>query len=71
MIQIDLANIPLRKILARRGKKENVARFLDGILVPIEGQATEFLENIKIKFPNYTRHGIQHSDLPPQHRTQG
>lgn len=61
MIQPRLERLPLRKALGKRGRDDDLARLLDGLLIPISGDAQEFLEYIKKSFPSYTRHGISHS----------
>lgn len=59
MIDLLLEDIGLYKLLDARS--DRVAKTFAGVLIPIASEAGEVLERIRITFPTYTRHNIQHS----------
>lgn len=59
-MQKRLVNCEMYKLLAER-KESQLATALSGVLLFIEPEVAKTLEYIKVKFPNFTEHGIQHS----------
>lgn len=60
MVQKSLSNCEMFKLLQNR-KESSVACALSGQLLSIEPEVSKTLEFIKVIFPNFTEHGIQHS----------
>ena len=59
MTQQTLVDCGIYKLLEAR--KSSVAKMLAGILVAVEPEVNTTLEYIKVQFPGFTEHGIQHS----------
>lgn len=59
MVQLSLRSCGLYRLLEDR--ENSVAKTLSGILISIEPEVAKTLEYIKVQFPSFTEHGIQHS----------
>lgn len=61
MIAYNLKDDKFYKELTKRGKKDSIAQLYSGLLIAIEADAQHSLEYIRMVFPSYTEHNIQHS----------
>lgn len=61
MLDLYLEQLELYRKLKEREATDSFARTAAGVLVPIAGDAREFLEFVRHSFPSYTRHNQQHS----------
>ncbi len=61
MIDYQLDQLKLYKVLQNRSLEEKIASIFVGTLVGIAGDARELLEYVRRSFPLYTAHNLQHS----------
>ncbi|WAS95085.1 HD domain-containing protein [Nannocystis punicea] len=61
MFHLSLTDLKLFKTLQRRAETDPRALAFTGVLVPVTGDAAEYLGYVTKTFPTYTRHNIQHS----------
>jgi len=59
MIDTRLEDLELYQILRQR--TDRVAAVLQGLIVAVAGDASEFLQFIRNRFPHFTAHDLQHS----------
>ena len=61
MIDIRLEDLHLYQLLRKRQDRGQIASVLQGLLIVMSGDAAEFLELVRNRFPAFTSHNLQHS----------